>query len=318
MKRLFPIFSAILAVAFPLLTASQSAFAQKVAGANRPASVPQGYLITPFGYFHPSCVRSLATGDTLLADGRVQHADGSVDQEAPACGYPHYTAAGEAMGSGLKTPNIRHSWIVSANAINTTSSFGELTANWVVPKAPTTYHDQTVFLFPGMEDYADVETIIQPVLGWNAGFFGTSWSIASWNCCPGGTANYSTPVEVKSGDMLFGTIKNTCQAGTKSCSRWDITTEDVTANSSTTLSRTPSEGQTFTWAQGAALEVYGIVECSDYPPADSTAFFNLALYDNNLNQYSNPGWILFNYATGLTPQCNYGGTMWTKRVRLDY
>jgi hypothetical protein len=318
MKHQFPMLSTILAMAFTLVMAYQSATAQKVAGANRPATVPQGYVITPFGYFHASCVRGVMSGDTVLSDGRVQHGDGTVDAEAPACAYPHYTASGEAITAGAKTPNIRHSWIVSANAVNTTSSFGELTANWVVPKAPTTYHDQTVFLFPGMEDYADVETIIQPVLGWNAGFFGTSWSIASWNCCPSGTANYSTPVEVKSGDTLFGTIKNTCRAGTKSCSKWDITTEDETANTSTTLSRTPSEGQTFTWAQGAALEVYGIVECSDYPPGGLTAFFNLALYDYNLNQYSNPGWILFNYATGLTPQCNYGGNMHKTRVSLTY
>src|ERR1035441_2122355 len=48
-----------------------------VAGQNRPATVPEGYVITPFGYFHPSCVQSLAKGERLLADGRVQHADGT-------------------------------------------------------------------------------------------------------------------------------------------------------------------------------------------------------------------------------------------------
>jgi hypothetical protein len=106
---------------------------------------------------------------------------------------------------------------------------------------------QTVFLFPGKEDYATDTTIIQPVLGWNAGFFGTNWSIASWNCCPSGTTHYSTPVQVNSGDIILGTIKSTCSAGTKSCSEWNITTEDRTTSKSTTLSKTPSKGQTFTW-----------------------------------------------------------------------
>ena len=39
------------------------------------ATVPDGYVATPFGYFHHSCVRSLAKGEKLLPDGRVQHAD---------------------------------------------------------------------------------------------------------------------------------------------------------------------------------------------------------------------------------------------------
>jgi hypothetical protein len=318
MKRHLAVLPTILATSFMLVIAIPSARAQKVAGPHRPATVPEGYVITPFGYFHPSCVRPAANGDTVLADGRFQHADGTVEAEAPVCAYPHYTARGEVVTAGPKRPTISHSWIESGNAVNTTSSFGELTANWTVPKTPTKDDGQTVFLFPGMEDYATTETIIQPVLGWNAGFFGANWSIASWNCCPSGTTNYSTPVQVSSGDVIFGTIQSTCKAGTKSCSKWDITTEDQTTSTSTTLSKTPSEGQTFTWAQGGALEVYEIVQCSDYPPNKSTAFSNLALYDYNFIQYSDPGWVLFNYSTGLTPQCNYDGKMATTKVTLDY
>lgn len=305
-------------LATSLVIATPAVLAQKLAGPNRPAAVPEGYVITPFGYFHPSCVRQVASGGTVLADGRVQQVDGSVDAEAPVCAYPHYTAKGEIVPPGPTRPTITHSWIESGNSVNTTSSFGELTANWTVPPPPSSDHGQTVFLFPGMEDYATDETIIQPVLGWNAGFFGKNWSIASWNCCPSGTTNYSTPVEVNPGDIIFGTIKSMCQAGVKSCSAWRITTEDETSSESTTLNKTPSEGQTFTWAQGGALEVYGIVRCSDYPPNHATAFYNLALYDFNFNQYSDPGWILFNYSTGLTPQCSYDGTMSPTKVTLSY
>jgi len=69
------------AASFVLVGLTPSAQAQKLAGPNRPAVAPQGYVITPFGYFHPSCVREVASGDTVLADGRVQHADGTVDTE---------------------------------------------------------------------------------------------------------------------------------------------------------------------------------------------------------------------------------------------
>jgi hypothetical protein len=318
MKRHLAMLPIILATSFVLVIAIPSVQAQKLAGPHRPAAVPEGYVITPFGYFHPSCVREVTSGDTVLADGRTQHADGSVDAQAPVCGYPHYTARGEIVTPGVKPPTITHSWIESADAINTTSSFGELTANWKVPPAPTSDDGQTVFLFPGMEDYATDESIIQPVLGWNAGFFGTNWSIASWNCCPTGITNYSTPVEVNQGDTIFGTIKINCKAGTKSCSKWNITTEDQTTHQGTTLGKTPSEGQTFTWAQSGALEVYEIVQCSDYPPNGSAVFSKVALYDYNFNQFSDPGWILFNYSGGLTPQCNYGATISKTTVKLDY
>jgi hypothetical protein len=317
MKTHVVLLEMILTMSLALGVAIPTAQAQKPAGPNRPATVPDGFVITPFGYFHPSCVRGVDSEDTVLADGRVQHADGTVDANAPVCNYPHYTAGGETIAAGLKQPSITHSWIESANAINTTSSFGKLTAYWTVPPAPTMDDRQTVFLFPGMEDYNDVQTIIQPVLGWDAGFFGANWSIASWNCCPGGTTNHSTPLRVNSGDTIFGTIQSNSTTGT-SHETWSITTEDITLGISTMLRKTPSEGQIFTWAQGGALEVYEIVQCSDYPPNNSVAFYDLALYDHNFNRYPNPGWGLFNYATGLTPQCSYGGKMGVKKVTLDY
>ena len=90
--------------------ASTTAHAQAPAGPNRPSEVPDGYVITPSGYFHPSCVRQLAEGETLLEGGRVlQHADGTAES-VPVCAYPHYTARGEILGrwrSAMTTLNTR-------------------------------------------------------------------------------------------------------------------------------------------------------------------------------------------------------------------
>jgi hypothetical protein len=314
-----------LAVSFVLVVAPVSVLAQRLAGPNRPAAVPDGYVITPFGYFHPSCVRSVASGDTVLADGRIQHADGGVEAQAASCSYPHYTARGEVVGPstvspGAKSPTISHSWIESGDAVNTTSAFGRLTAKWTVPPAPPSADGQTVYVFPGMEDYATDESIIQPVLGWNADFT-DAWGIASWNCCTQGVTWESSPVAVSSGDRIFGKIEVTCmmgERGTVSCPTSNITTEDRTTRQSTTLGHTPNEGQTYTWAQGGALEVYEIVQCSDYPPNHSIVFSDLALYDYNFHRYANPGWVFFDYYTGLAPQCSYGVELGTTTVTLDY
>jgi len=292
--------------------------AQKLAGTNRPQAVPEGYVITPFGYFHPSCVRALASGETVLADGRVQHLDGTVDAEAPACSYPHYTTSGEAIAPGVISPTISHSWIEALDAIDTTTPFGKLSVVGTVPPAPTTYDGQTIFFFPGMEDIVSDASILQPVLGWNASALGAIWTIASWNCCPSGTANYSGFNPVNPGDTIYGEIKYDGSNPTKSPTNWTITTADQTTGTATILYHTPSEGQTFNWAQAGALEVYNIVECTDYPPNGAFTFSDVSLYDYKLNKISDPGWLLFNYSIGLNPQCNYGATTSGSKATLDY
>jgi len=275
--------------------------------------VPDGHVITPSGYFHPSCVRQLAEGETLLADGRiVRHADGTTES-IPACDYPRYTASGEIMSGPLA---ITHSYVERAEA-TTSTSYGGLTATWVVPPAPTTSDGQTVYFFPGLDDINDTVSILQPVLGWNADFAG-AWGIASWNCCPSGITVESPAVSVSPGDEIKGIIWDTCGAGTVSCPTWKVISEDLSTGRSTTLGDTPSEGQTFNWAFAGALEVYNLNQCSDYPPNGSLTFSHVALYDYNFDRISNPGWSFTNEASGLTPQCGYGGQVAAAQVTLDY
>jgi uncharacterized repeat protein (TIGR03803 family) len=92
----------------------------------------------------------------------------------------------------------------------------------------------------------------------------------------------------------------------------------VSTGGSTTLSHTPSEGQTFNWAFAGALEVYNLVQCSDYPPNGALTFSDVALYDYNFDRISNPGWSITNDASGLTPQCGYGGQVAATQATLDY
>jgi hypothetical protein len=64
-------------------------------GAIHPAGVPDGYVVTPFGYSHYSCVRHLVEGDVFVEDSSaIQHADGTVEN-IPACQFRDYTLNGE-------------------------------------------------------------------------------------------------------------------------------------------------------------------------------------------------------------------------------
>jgi hypothetical protein len=109
----------LIATAITLVVGLAAAQAQTAAGPNRPATVPEGYVITPFGYFHPSCVGRLAQGDELRPEqGVIRHTDGST-VSMQQCAYPHYRADGaKVVGDerGVTDPNISHAWIVAEYA----------------------------------------------------------------------------------------------------------------------------------------------------------------------------------------------------------
>ncbi|MGA7402717.1 MAG: hypothetical protein WCC99_04540 [Candidatus Sulfotelmatobacter sp.] len=301
-----------------LVAALTAAQALSPAGAKRPATVPAGYVITPFGYFDPSCVAHLAKGDVVRQDEKaIQHANGTSDN-MHVCAYPHYKADGEKVTGDEKAvdqPTISHAWVEYAGT-TTTSSYGFMYAYWNVPPAPSTNDGQTVYLFNGLEDYNDVVTIIQPVLGWNSDY-ASAWGIASWNCCVTGTVYEATPTRVNSGDLILGYMIDTCAAGTKSCSSWDIVTYDVTTGGESELINTSSFGQTFNWAFGGVLEVYNIAQCGDYPSNGLINFYDQGLYNDKFVQIAKPVWKVNNLSSGLTPQCGYGGSV-PEEVILNY
>ncbi|OHX18913.1 hypothetical protein, partial [Chromobacterium sphagni] len=241
------------------------------ASANRPADVPANYVVTPFGFFHPSCVQEIKRQEKLLADGRIQAADGNIRAGA-SCGHVRYGAHGEAIAAhdaqagprpAASTQDTANGWVEDTDLV-TSSAYGGINASWAVPAAPVGSDGQVVYFFPGLQDRDNVQSILQPVLGWNA-FNDNAWTIASWNCCQNGAVNYSTPQTVNSGDQIVGTVQNNCAAGTATCASWSINTLDITLNVSSALNRTSNYGQTFNWAFGGVLEVYGVAGCQDYP-----------------------------------------------------
>ena len=87
----------LIAAAIVLVVGVTAAQALTTAGPHRPATVPADYVITPFGYFHPSCVGRVASGDELLPDqGVIRHAD---------AGYPEAIAT--ARDRGVVVPRLR-------------------------------------------------------------------------------------------------------------------------------------------------------------------------------------------------------------------
>jgi hypothetical protein len=243
------------------------------------------------------------------------------------CAYPHYRADGQPVYGderNVKQPNISKSWIVSESVTTGSlqSSYGFLSAQWTVPPAPTSLDGQTLFFFPGLEDANDVVTIIQPALGWNSDYQ-NAWGIASWNCCYSGTTYEATPQPVSPGDTILGYMFDTCSAGTVSCSSWDVVAWDLQSGKISELLNTSSQKQTFNWAFGGVVEVYGIKQCSDYPNNPNgfsggthTISFNaIGLYNDSMQQITNPAWSFTNWVgSTATPQCGYGASVPTQVI----
>jgi hypothetical protein len=304
-----------------LVAGIAAAQALAAAAPNRPAVVPQDFVVTPFGYYHPSCVNHLAKGDVLRQDIKAIERSNGVTQNIEQCAYPHYRADGEKVVGderAPKDPNISHAWIEYAS-ITTTGAYGQIYTEWDVPPSPTTNDGQIVYLFNGMEDLNDVVTIIQPVLGWNSDYAG-AWSIAAWNCCVNGNVNEATPAHTNPGDHLEGYVFMNCSAGTRVCSSWDIVIVDEQNGAFSELLDTSNYGQKFNWAFGGVLEVYNIVQCTDYPQPDyagGIGFTNQSVLNAQFVAIGNPAWSVTNLSSGLTPQCNYGGSL-SKQVILTY
>ncbi|HTG61980.1 MAG TPA: hypothetical protein VMG63_21560 [Terriglobia bacterium] len=320
-------FTGFVVIALALLMIVTGAQALTSARPNRPAAVPADYVLTPFGYFHPSCVNHLAEGDVVREDLKVIERKNGTTQPL-ACAYPHFEADGTKLVGDLRPvgdgnsqpPFIGHAWIEYAS-IHDTVDYEEVYSQWTVPPTPASNDGQTLYFFNGLEDINDVVSIIQPVLGWNGNGLG-GWSIAAWNCCPSGTTNEATPESVNPGDQIEGYTFSTCSAGTKTCPTWDVVAIDDENGKFSQLIDTPNEGQTFNWAFGGVLEVYNITQCSDYPAGEASHYSGAIGFHDQIVLNDNyvritPAWTVTNSASGLTPQCNYGGST-PKQVILTY
>ena len=94
--------------------------------------MPLDYVVTPNGFFHPSCVVQLGEDDELAPDGNVRHADGSARKVA-ACGHASFDAAGHA-----RTDVSYNGWIAYSDTdLAVTPVSNEMIAAVVSPRAWT-------------------------------------------------------------------------------------------------------------------------------------------------------------------------------------
>ncbi|MBS0445406.1 MAG: hypothetical protein JSR59_05580 [Proteobacteria bacterium] len=266
----------------------------------RPAGVPLDYVVTPNGYFHPSCVVRLAAGETVLEDGSVQRSDGS-RRAVAACLHAAYETRAAARN---RQPDAAafDGWLAySLTDPDVTPPASGMVADWTVPEAPANASGQVLYYFPGLEAVPNTRSILQPVLGWN-GYNNAAWTMANWNCCIRGTVYTDTPFNVNVGDAIHGQMRGTGCTETAPCKAWQIVSTDTT-NGRTTTMRTRAYGQVFNWYFGGVMEVYGIRSCDQLPASGSVAFTGVRVVDFN-GQPVRPPWQT--QIDNTAPACSYG------------
>ena len=207
-----------------------------------------GYVETPAGLFHSSCVHAVA--------------DGEMAQKTP-CAHPGHLSARAVASPEQPAADapVPDGWMVAGTgwASNYVRYFH---ADFWVPQFPLFDGGQLVYLFPGLED-ATGSVIFQPVLQYGAGPAGGGhyWGISSWVYQDATHAWHSPLKPSYAGDHLYGSIfASNCSANV--CD-WTVWTDNVTQGWSTTLKI--RSGYQLKWVVGEALEVYHLSGCNELP-----------------------------------------------------
>lgn len=296
-SRLFLIASTLSAIAASPASA-QTGFSGGSFSANRPSNVPRDFVLTPFGYFHPSCVIELGE-DEEIRGSLIERSNG-MSRSLIRCQHPRYDATGRSVFlQESPPPAISWAWVEWLEDV-TVGPVEWLSATWFVPSAPPDARSQTVYLFPGLMSRSSPDFILQPVLGWNASN-DQRWTIASWNCCRAGNAFHSALVPVSAGTSIAGYVwGSNCNLSSGVCSAWQVQTS--IANGASTTLNTISYDQPLDWAHAGALEVYSIDSCRQYPANGVIQFQNLSVHRVGGGAIM-PSWQP--RFTAVTPLCNY-------------
>jgi hypothetical protein len=291
----------------------------------RPPTVPQHFVATPNGWFDPACVIEIGEREKVLADGRVARMDGSISREARPCASPRYDVQGRviaervaqnATGAGREVPAstpTTNGWVeyVDSTALGALSY---VHTQWNVPPAPASNNGQVVYFFPGLENTAIGDIILQPVLGWNQAFGPTGWSIASWNCCATGTTWHSSYLAAVAGTTVSGDMTGTNCSSSGVCTNWTIISSNPDG-SGVSLQTTVTEAMN--WLFGNVLEAYSIDSCNQLPasaPVTASAFsFRTA---PNGTSAATPTWV--QHTTSQTPSCSYGVSSTASTASLSW
>lgn len=164
-------------------------------------------VITPFGLRDGSTVHKVPAGYQL------EKIPNGIRMHNPVTGdYKDFLES--SVSTEGEVPFTDRGWVTYAMWLNQKKApISYFSTTWHVPPAPTTYNEQTVFLFNSIEERSGA-AILQPVLqyGPSAAGGGPYWIIACWYVTSS-HAFISPYQEVSPGESLTGIVQLTQNNG---------------------------------------------------------------------------------------------------------
>jgi hypothetical protein len=172
-------------------------------------SIPDGYVITPAGYVHNSCVHRISNMATVDRARNV-YENGVLTATYSACAHPRIAFRGRPGPDGGVIPSSSpHSWLFTRQAPPSGQVWTALETEQKVPSRPLLNDGQTVFYWNGLETN-DGTALAQPVLQWGVSAIGGGqfWAIASWSLVDDSVFATSSLVTVQPGDTIGYYLEN--------------------------------------------------------------------------------------------------------------
>jgi hypothetical protein len=300
----------------PISPPSPSADVQRNASKD---AARNGYVMTPAGFFHRSCIHEIPEGALVDSNLRVIRKNGSTYQ-IPRCLYPPFTTPASLFRSGTESASALRTATVAATATNgyleiaqtiVGGPYKSISSNWLVPPTPVLSYvsPQVYYTFSGL--YNGGAYILQPVTQYgfshDAGG-GNFWQASSWRCDSNNGCLVSSPVlRVASGHSMTGSVvASACSGGF--CT-WTTTIRDLSTGQQSVLTLL-HETETYAVAVGGAVEVQAM-DCAHLPQTGSF-FSGITLTGPTYNNLS-PSWIS-SYPPGRI--CNSNVTSTATSVNL--
>jgi hypothetical protein len=216
------------------------------------------------------------------------------------CPYARADDPARERVTGGRDPQI-NGWVESAQTF-ATGPVKTFISWFLVPQAPiNTGGSQTIYLFPGLQSTSSGE-ILQPVLAWN-GFNDHRWTMTNWRySTTSGNTIHDNPRAVNVGDQIEAAMMGSGCSGNV-CPTWVVYFSAPEGNQAL---YTDSQGAPLDWVIGAALEVYGVNNCTDLPGATrpNGTFFENGFVQTMSGSYVYPSYDI-RYANTTNPSCAY-------------
>lgn len=284
-----------------------------------------GYVVTPAGRYHRSCVHELPMGAQVTKDGEVRTPNGVINRLA-RCAFPIYRVP-RGLQRQIETPTVNgyveraYAWAPDSGYEYATGYTG-MSASWRVPQAPATAYSaphKVYYAFPGLEP-ADFSNILQPVIqyGNNGAFGGAYWVMSVWTCgSTGWGCAHGNVVRIAAGDSIDASItRGAYYSGGAGAFDWILSMRDVTANTSSGFTWGMSAATLYNYGIGGAVEVYNLTTCNEFPAVGPT-FQSVKMHDGALNWWGPvPVTWYQSVQSNPTPNCGFGVTTGPETVAI--